>query len=110
LPFLPPPSASSPVLNHSTTSQTLTSDSYCPANEMQRSGTPSCRLSHTASPSRRLSPSPFNRSSGTTSSLCARDWVPLRDGQHFASMFIEALWGHTHSMLPPRSDTVNVDP
>jgi hypothetical protein len=49
-----PPSASSPISNHSTTSQTLMPHSYCPANAMKRSGSPSCRLCPTSSPSRRL--------------------------------------------------------
>jgi hypothetical protein len=115
-PFLPPPSASSPVPNHATTSQTLTPHSY-PIDAMKRSGSlwrwlsptgsSSCQLSPTGSPSYRLSPSPFNRSSGATSSSRARDWVPPRDNQHFACMFTEALWGHTHGMSSPRSDTAD---
>jgi hypothetical protein len=66
--------------------------------QLSPTGSPLRQLSPTGSPSRRFSPSPFIRSSGATSCSCARDWVPLRDNQHFACMFTEALWGHIHGM------------
>jgi hypothetical protein len=35
--------------------------------------------------------------------------MPPRENQHFARMFTEVLWEHTHGAPPPLSDAANID-